>query len=118
MPFYLSDARFAAAASWLLAMVLVLLLGGPAAIADRSPQVFDQPVRRAAAKLGELGLQSQSVLGGLEGRARSYGEDLNQEWRKVGDEIQRWSERSWKPPGAQSPLDSDSQAGSDEFHEP
>ncbi|MDY7092361.1 MAG: hypothetical protein SX243_05230 [Acidobacteriota bacterium] len=101
LPFYLGDARYAAAASWLLALALVLLLGGPAAIAERTPEVFERPVRRAAAELGELGQQGQSFLGRLEGQARSYGENLNQEWRKVGDGLQRWSEKSWKTPGAQ-----------------
>lgn len=106
LPFYLRDARYAAAASWLLALALVLLLGGPAAIAERSSEVFDRPVRRAAVGLEELGLQGQSFLGRLEGQARSYGEGLNQEWRKVGDGLQRWSEKSWKPPGLRSSQDS------------
>lgn len=99
LPFYVRDVRFAAAASWLLAIALAALLGGPEALAERGLTALQRPVHGAAEELGEHGGR---WLDGLSSRAQAVGESFGGGWQRFGAGLGAGL-RSFEAPFASAP---------------
>lgn len=83
LPFYLGDVRFAAAASWILALALILVLGGPQRTAGRAVELVGTPIESAGRELGELDRYGRRLAGGLESGTRRVGENLGGGLRRL-----------------------------------